>query len=92
MGLAQHHRQAHYHIDLPLTVWPGPDPIPAEPVADASPINTACPYSGEPVRADSLARINGTVIGYCNPFCRDKTVADPAAWPKTMDLLKAFQG
>ena len=35
-------------------------------------INTNCPWSGEPVQADSLAWYNGRVVGFCNPDCRDK--------------------
>jgi glutathione S-transferase len=31
----------------------------------------------------------GRVFGFCNPFCRDKTVADPEAWPKFTALLAA---
>jgi glutathione S-transferase len=23
----------------------------------------------------------GRIFGFCNAFCRDKTVADPDAWP-----------
>ena len=30
-------------------------------------INDACPWSGEPVRADSLTRYRGQVVGFCNP-------------------------
>lgn len=67
--------------------WPGEAPLPARAVSGVTPINDNCPYSGDPVRQDSLADINGVVIGYCNTFCRDKTVADAAAWPATMALL-----
>ena len=42
----------------------------------------------QPVRADSLAEIDGVVIGYCNTFCRDKTVADAEAWPATVEVLR----
>lgn len=35
-------------------------------------INDICPWSGDPVRADSLSRYRGEVIGFCNPGCRDK--------------------
>jgi hypothetical protein len=35
-------------------------------------INASCPWSGEPVRADSLAAYRGQVVGFCNPGCRDK--------------------
>ena len=35
-------------------------------------VNTHCPWSGEPVSADSLALYRGAVVGFCNPGCRDK--------------------
>ena len=35
-------------------------------------INDRCPWSGEPVSADSLTRYRGQVVGFCNPGCRDK--------------------
>ena len=35
-------------------------------------INETCPWSGEPVRADSLTEYAGQVVGFCNPGCRDK--------------------
>ena len=35
-------------------------------------VNTHCPWSGDPVSADSLARYRGKVVGFCNTGCRDK--------------------
>lgn len=35
-------------------------------------VNEACPWSGKPVAADSLTRYNGSVVGFCNPGCRDR--------------------
>lgn len=35
-------------------------------------INETCPWSGEPVRADSLTEYAGEVVGFCNTGCRDK--------------------
>ena len=35
-------------------------------------INETCPWSGEPVQADSLTEYDGRVVGFCNPGCRDK--------------------
>ncbi|MEM9047729.1 MAG: glutathione S-transferase [Pseudomonadota bacterium] len=88
MGLADGVAHARYEMDLPSRPWPGPTPIAAEPVRDLSPVNKTCPYSGKPVADDSLARIRGSVIGFCNPWCRDKTVADAEAWPKAIALLQ----
>ncbi|MGB0852871.1 MAG: glutathione S-transferase [Pikeienuella sp.] len=70
-----------------LNGWPGEAAMPARAIDSGTPVNDACPYSGDPVAADSLAEINGTVIGYCNQFCRDKSVADAGAWPATMAIL-----
>ena len=77
-----------YELTLPRrSGWPGEPPVPARALEAGSPVNSACPYSGKPVAPDSLADINGITIGYCNRFCRDKSVADPAAWPDTMALV-----
>ncbi len=35
-------------------------------------VNETCPWSGKPIAADSLARYQGAVVGFCNPGCRDK--------------------
>ena len=35
-------------------------------------INATCPWSGEPVSADSLTLYRGRVVGFCNTGCRDK--------------------
>ena len=35
-------------------------------------INERCPWSGNPVSADSLSRYRGQVVGFCNTGCRDK--------------------
>lgn len=35
-------------------------------------INEICPWSSEPVSADSLTLYNDKVVGFCNTDCRDK--------------------
>ncbi len=35
-------------------------------------VNDICPWSGEPVSADSLTLYRGKVVGFCNTGCRDK--------------------
>lgn len=35
-------------------------------------INVSCPWSGKPVRDDSLTEYGGYVVGFCNTGCRDK--------------------
>ena len=47
--------------------------------------NTTCPYSGRPVT--HVLEMEGRRFGFCNAFCRDKTVADPEAWPAFMALV-----
>ncbi len=84
-GLVRGETLNRYAQDLPTTDWPGPEPLRAEAVDTGTPENATCPYSGDPVT--HLARIDGRVFGFCNAFCRDKTVADPLAWPKFAALL-----
>ncbi|MEM6743062.1 MAG: glutathione S-transferase, partial [Pseudomonadota bacterium] len=87
MGVAEGARVARYEMDLPQAPRFGPAPLAAQAVQGVGPVNAACPYSGRPVAADSLAEIEGRVVGFCNPFCRDKSVADAEAWPKLQLLL-----
>ena len=86
LGLTVTYDPVPYAKPLPTGPWPGPAPIPALAVASGPSINETCPYSGDPVT--DFAEIDGKVIGFCNPTCRDKTVNDPAAWPATMALLR----
>lgn len=74
-----------YRKDYPQTDWPGPKPHPARAVQTGPSENSACPYSGDPVT--DFLEMDGRVFGFCNPFCRDKTVADPEAWPEFMALV-----
>ena len=85
MGLVDGADQPFYWRDYPLRPWPGPAPLPARAVAGTTAENSACPYSGKPVT--HVLELSGRRFGFCNAFCRDKTVADPAAWPKFMALL-----
>ncbi|MEI4488492.1 glutathione S-transferase N-terminal domain-containing protein [Frigidibacter sp. MR17.14] len=88
MGLADGTVQQVYERDYPQRPWPGPAPLPAD-RCDGPSINDACPYSGLPV-TDFLRMADG-VWGFCNPFCRDKTLADPEAWP-AFTALRAAAG
>lgn len=87
MGLAENYRQSVYQLDFTHGPWPGPAPLPAKPVEGVSAVNSVCPYSGEAIANDSLAEIDGQIIGFCNQFCRDKSVADAQAWPQLVDIL-----
>ncbi|MEM9385587.1 MAG: DinB family protein [Pseudomonadota bacterium] len=35
-------------------------------------INTHCPWSGDPVSADSITLYRQRAVGFCNPGCRDR--------------------
>ncbi|MDR7125973.1 glutathione S-transferase [Pseudorhodobacter sp. 4114] len=85
MGLIDGADQEFYRRDYPTRDWPGPTRLPARAVDGTASENTACPYSGKPVT--HVLELQGRRFGFCNAFCRDKTVADPEAWPKFMALL-----
>jgi hypothetical protein len=48
-------------------------------------VNDSCPWSGEPVSADSLTRYRGAVVGFCNPGCRDKFDAAARAFDAAIE-------
>lgn len=88
MGLVEGADQPFYRRDWPQRPWPGPAPMAATPLPDhlaPASENSACPYSGKPVT--HVMALQGRVWGFCNAFCRDKTAADPEAWPGFMALL-----
>ena len=69
-----------------------PEPEPEEVVVEDAPleepveltltaaISSSCPFSGDPIRADSLTSYEGSVVGFCNPGCRDKFAEDPETY------------
>lgn len=85
MGLVDGADQGFYARDYPTRPWPGPAPLPARPVDGTQSENTVCPYSGAEVT--HVLDLQGRRFGFCNAFCRDKTIADPEAWPQFMALL-----
>jgi glutathione S-transferase len=87
MSLVDGADQPVYARDHARRDWPGPVPLPARAVSDGTAENTACPYSDKPVT--HLLETGGRIFGFCNAFCRDKTVADPLAWPAFAALLRA---
>lgn len=87
MGMVDGPDQDAYRRDWPQRAWPGPAPLPARAVEGAQAENAACPYSGEAVT--HVLELGGRRFGFCNAFCRDKTVADPEAWPKFMALYQS---
>ncbi len=85
MGQVDGPDQAAYAMENATTVWPGPA-VRAAAVAEGPSENSACPYSGDPVT--HFLETEGRVFGFCNAFCRDKTLADPDAWPEFTALLE----
>lgn len=82
MGLVDGPDQDFYRRDYPRRPWPGPVPIEARAVEAGPSVNDACPYSGGPVT--HFLSAGGRTYGFCNAFCRDRTLADPEAWPAFM--------
>ncbi len=89
MGLCRSYDPWPYPQDLPVTAWPGPAPLVARALDSGPAINDACPFSGKPVThfLEIATRPGPRVVGFCNAFCRDKTGADPLAWPQVASLL-----
>lgn len=86
-GLAENFIQSGYDLDLPMVPWAGWTPIPAQEVSGHTPINTTCPFSGDPVNEDCQIEIDGKVVATCRAFCRAKFIADPEAWPEMMEIV-----
>ena len=85
MGFASGAELPWYKRDYSQVPWPGPAPRAAHAVDSGTPVNAACPYSGK--SPTYLMEMNGRTYGFCNAFCRDKTVADPEAWPDFIVLV-----
>ena len=87
MGMVDGADQDFYRRDYPRRDWPGPKPLAAKVVPGTESENAACPHSGKPVT--HVLELQGRRFGFCNAFCRDKTVADPEAWPKFIALYQS---
>ena len=87
MGMVDGADQDFYRRDHPRRDWPGPVRLPAKAVEGLNTENATCPYSGQPVT--HTLEVYGRRFGFCNAFCRDKTVADPEAWPEFMALYQS---
>ncbi|MEP2531848.1 glutathione S-transferase [Shimia sp.] len=85
MGLVHGATLKRYAKPFDTRPWPGPEPLAAKAVDGTDSENKSCPYSGKPV--SHVLELEGRRFGFCNAFCRNKTVADPAAWPAFMALL-----
>jgi glutathione S-transferase len=84
MGMVDGADQNFYRRDYPRRDWPGPVRLPARAVEGLATENQTCPFSANPVT--HALELYGRRFGFCNAFCRDKTVADPEAWPQFMAL------
>jgi glutathione S-transferase len=93
MGHADGADQEFYRRDYPARPWPGPQALTAVAVPDAefaanpSTVNATCPYSGKEIT--HALDLGGRRYGFCNAFCRDKTAADPEAWPKFVKIYQS---
>ncbi len=87
MGLVDGADQPFYARDYPTRPWPGPAVLAARAVDGVDAANSACPYSGKDIT--HVLELNGKRYGFCNAFCRDKTVADPQAWPAFMAIYQS---
>ncbi len=84
MGLTKTYDPVPYAQDIPFHDWPLAR-LDAKAADNGTAENANCPYSGKPVT--HLMELDGRIFGFCNAFCRDKTVADPEAWP---DFIKIY--
>ncbi|WP_170789819.1 glutathione S-transferase [Ruegeria lacuscaerulensis] len=84
MGLTVTYDPFPYALGLATQPWPVGS-LPARAVDAGPSVNATCPYSGDPVT--DFLELDGRIWGFCNPFCRDKTAADPGAWPKFSDMV-----
>ena len=78
------YRRDYPRRDYPRRDWPGPQTKPARAMEGTEAKNASCPYSGKPVT--HVMELYGRRFGFCNAFCRDKSVADAEAWPALMKL------
>lgn len=87
MGLTVDYTPFPYPQNAARADWPAADVSTARAVEGAEANNTNCPYSGKPVT--HVLELDGQRWGFCNAFCRDKTVADPGAWPKFSAMVNS---
>ncbi len=55
-------------------------------------VNEVCPWSGKPVAADSLTLYRGSVVGFCNPGCRDKVEAAAGMFESALPARPGGEG
>lgn len=87
MGLVRGQTLSWYAQSHNTAPWPGPAPEAAQSTDQGPSVNAQCPYSGRDVQ--HFMTFRGQTWGFCNAFCRDKTVADPLAWPAFVQMVEA---
>jgi len=87
LGATKNYDPVPYALDLATLAWPGPAPLAARAVTSGPAENAACLYSGKPVKY--FVELDGRIFGVCNQTCRDKTIADPGAWPEFMEIYQS---
>ncbi|KAJ55071.1 glutathione S-transferase [Actibacterium mucosum KCTC 23349] len=88
MGLTKSYDFEPYPMDAEKAPWPGPAPLPAQAVdSGKNAENTLCPYSKKEMT--HFLQVDGRVFGFCNAFCRDKTVNDPLAWSAFAEIYQS---
>lgn len=88
MGIADTHIQAHYEFEYDPRLNPHDPAVSGSVIHDRQSENSHCPFSGRAVSEEGLVDVGGRVIGFCNPFCRDKVAADPYCWPEVAMMLR----
>ena len=87
MGIATGDHIDHYEMNgLTRLQWPGPQLDTATTTDGQAAENETCLYSGDPIT--HTLELDGRRFGFCNSFCRDKTLADPLAWP---NFVKVYE-
>ncbi len=87
MGLTVQYNPFPYEMELASEPWPVGGMTNASAADNGPAANDSCPYSGKPVT--HFLELDGQHWGFCNQFCRDKTAADPDAWPKFTAMVNA---
>ncbi|MEL6753709.1 MAG: glutathione S-transferase, partial [Pseudomonadota bacterium] len=84
MGLVDGPDQPTYAMPHATRAWPGPKPALASVSPSGPSVNESCPFTGK--RVEHFLLFDGAIYGFASAFDRDKTAADPEAWPEFMRL------
>lgn len=65
-------------------------PLQSTPVdTPPTPLNTTCPWSGNPVTAAGATQYRGQTVAFCNPGCKDKFETATSAFDAAIDAAQA---